>query len=555
MIRLLFAPETEDFAARIERALTEVGYAVGREDGVASAAIVIWSDAAGRSPEILSAARSALSRRVLVPVALGKAPPPPSFEHLWPMDLLGWAGGAEDPRWRFVLDEIELAVRRGVEIGFGATPTIQPVASAPIIAAKKAPAKVAAPVESEDFFAEPLTYRVEGKPRPRIPLVAIAAGSAVLGAAAAAAFLAGRPPAALPAKAIMAEQKDVRAELSAAPQSEPPVIAFVQQTEEWPAAEDAAAPPPVEDVAADVEIATSAIDKRATELRDQVAPLTIETPPPQQKQAPAMEAAADPAPREATPPVVTAAEPVAATVTSAPQSEDGADPIAGLAFNAVANNSVASALPSPEGETAALGRYFRDCIDCPDMAEIWSDGGAPFAIGVREVTFAQWSLCVEAGDCNRIQAGEIAGGDNLPVIKVSYIDALSYARFLSRMTGVTYRLPSEAEWNIASGRALAGAGSPVDRSSANVAGARGRTVPGGSFAPNANGLYDLVGNVWEWTMACSAAPGVDDPCKDRVVKGGAFDTAPATLSTADRASAPATARRVNVGFRVARDLP
>ncbi|NJM33636.1 MAG: murein biosynthesis integral membrane protein MurJ, partial [Rhodomicrobium sp.] len=80
----------------------------------AAAALVIWSHASASSKPILSAARSALARRVLVPVALGKTPPPPSFEHLWPMDLAGWNGRPDDPRWKFVLDELELATRRGV---------------------------------------------------------------------------------------------------------------------------------------------------------------------------------------------------------------------------------------------------------------------------------------------------------------------------------------------------------------------------------------------------------------------------------------------------------
>ena len=119
-IQLLFAPENIAFAETLAGALATQGYEVSADKNrPASAALVIWSPAAARSKPLLAAARHALSRRVLVPVALDEGAPPPSFDGVRPMDLGGWNGGEDDPRWRFVLDELALATRRGVEFIIG----------------------------------------------------------------------------------------------------------------------------------------------------------------------------------------------------------------------------------------------------------------------------------------------------------------------------------------------------------------------------------------------------------------------------------------------------
>ncbi len=555
-VKLLYAPETSGVAQRIAVALEAEGYPARLGDeGAAGAAVVIWSPAAGSTPSILQSARLALSRRVLVPVALGKASPPPSFEHLWPMDLSGWNGETGDPRWRFVLDEIELAVRRGVELG---APVERP-APPPDAGEQKTKAPRAADDELEDIFADPITYRVASPPRPRIPFAALVAGFAALGVASAGAFLAGRQTTHAD---IAAAESIATGQARAALQpkdagfaSAPPVVAFVQPADEAvpeitsPVESDLAALSNVEAPAGETDDHVSA----STDLREgsqiaalDVAPLTTApTPAPTPTVTPAAEQGGLEAQMAAL--VATNSASSVETPVAPEQGEigDDEDPIAGLAFNAVADQS-------PERETVAFGRYFRDCVDCPDMAEIASGGVSPFAMGVREVTIAQWDACVEAGACNQIQAGP-QGAGALPMSRVSYADALSYVGWLSRKAGIAYRLPSEAEWDVAAGSK----GAAVTSGIANIAGGRAvRLQPAlvGSYKPNAFGLYDVFGNVWEWTMACSAAPGAEDPCSERVLKGGAFDTAPATLAAVDRSSAPAMARRGNVGFRVARDL-
>ena len=127
---ILYAVENQAFASKIERVLHEMGHAVSRREvdedtcailgaagGDPDAMVVIWSNKSIASPTVIAEAREAVARRTLTPVAIGKIEPPASFQHLWPIDLSGWTGALEDPRWRFVTDEINLSIRRS-EMGF-----------------------------------------------------------------------------------------------------------------------------------------------------------------------------------------------------------------------------------------------------------------------------------------------------------------------------------------------------------------------------------------------------------------------------------------------------
>ena len=182
----------------------------------------------------------------------------------------------------------------------------------------------------------------------------------------------------------------------------------------------------------------------------------------------------------------------------------------------------------------------------------------PFAVGVYEVTFAEWDACVRDGGCGGHRPDDKGWGRGTrPVIDVSWKDAQAYAGWLSRETGEQYRLLSESEWEYV---ARSGTTTPYNTGEAittNQAQYEGKqTLPVGSFSANAFGLHDVHGNVQEWTQDCwndsyAGAPTDGSAwesgnCSLRVVRGG---------RSADRRGAIAGIRiGLVIGFRVARML-
>ncbi|MBY0564426.1 MAG: formylglycine-generating enzyme family protein [Hyphomonadaceae bacterium] len=152
-------------------------------------------------------------------------------------------------------------------------------------------------------------------------------------------------------------------------------------------------------------------------------------------------------------------------------------------------------------------RPFRDCADCPSM--VWIPEQS-FAAGQYEVTFAEWDACVAGGGCTGSTPNDQGWGrGNRPVMGVRWVDAQAYVQWLSRRTGQRYRLLTTDEWTAAAfpgGRRQNyswGNEEPVCTPGARNGVAYNacmpqRTMPVGSFQPNAYGLYDTIGNVGEW---------------------------------------------------------
>lgn len=177
--------------------------------------------------------------------------------------------------------------------------------------------------------------------------------------------------------------------------------------------------------------------------------------------------------------------------------------------------------------------------------------------------------------------------DRDPVVCVNWNDIQAYAGWLGRKTGHRYRLPTEAEWEYATRAGTTSArfwGEDPDQACAyaNVADQTARdqiaeastwdlhncrdgyayTSPVGSFKPNAFGLYDMLGDVWQWTEDCyhknyKGAPGdgsawTTDTCELHSVRGGAWLIEPENVRSASRVRDYPANRFSSLGFRLVR---
>lgn len=194
-----------------------------------------------------------------------------------------------------------------------------------------------------------------------------------------------------------------------------------------------------------------------------------------------------------------------------------------------------------------------------------------FAIGRYEVTFDDYKRFAQATG-NKLPDDLGWGQGSRPVINVSWDDAQAYTKWLSQQTGERYRLPTEAEWEYAANAgsdSLYWWGYQLSKNKANCFNCGSRwdgvsTAPAGSFSPNKFGLYSTAGNVMEWVEDCyhygyDGAPTdgsawVERGCRERVVKGGAFNKSGDSLRTTKRTPHEADAKLFVLGFRVARDV-
>lgn len=267
---------------------------------------------------------------------------------------------------------------------------------------------------------------------------------------------------------------------------------------------------------------------------------------------------------------------------------------------------------SADEECAAPGTVFKECDQCPEMVVVPAGSfmmGSPrgegerffsespqhqvtfayqFAVGRFAVTFDEWAACVADGGCTDEPSDEGWGRGRRPVINVTWNDAKKYLAWLSRKTGKTYRLLSEAEREYVT---RAGTTTPfwwgasISTNQANYNGHhtygaglkgeyRAKTVPVDTFTPNPWGLYQVHGNVEEWTEDCfhdnyenaptNGSAWTSGDCKRRVQRGGAWWGDPGRLRSAYRhgwsadtssiSYGPPNVLRISFGFRVARTL-
>ena len=235
----------------------------------------------------------------------------------------------------------------------------------------------------------------------------------------------------------------------------------------------------------------------------------------------------------------------------------------------------------------APGATFRDCDVCPELVVVpagrFTMGASasdemhtatpqhlvaierPFAVGKFEVTFDEWTACVRERACTETPHDRGWGRGKRPVIYVSWEDASQYVQWLSHKTGKRYRVLSEAEWEYvarAGTTTLYASGDHISPQQANYY--TRQTTPVGSYAPNAFGVHDMHGNVWEWTADCwnenykgapaTAIAWTSGDCSRRVFRGGSWDDYPWFLRSAERSNGEASVRLNDLGLRVARTL-
>jgi len=199
-----------------------------------------------------------------------------------------------------------------------------------------------------------------------------------------------------------------------------------------------------------------------------------------------------------------------------------------------------------------------------------------YAIGKHEVTFEEYDRFAEATGRKKPDDFGWGRGD-LPVINVSWHEAMAYAEWLSKEEDKHFRLPTEAEWEYAARAGTVTAYSWGESASHDYANygqdiccggeIEGRdrwefTSPVGSFIPNAWGLYDMAGNVEEWT--CSKYDenygGAEMVCAirndkgSRAIRGGSWGDIPQWVRSAKRDGYLPGSGGYNVGFRLAQDI-
>lgn len=270
--------------------------------------------------------------------------------------------------------------------------------------------------------------------------------------------------------------------------------------------------------------------------------------------------------------------------------------------------------PQPALQT---NEVFRDCPDCPEMVKIApgsfkmddpsSPGGLrmsnpssqekltvhqqviivaplpidspsgsprrvtisqPFAIGKYEVTFEEWDACVTAGGCRSYSPYDLDWGrGRRPVINVNWHDVQAYISWLSKKTGKTYRLPNRFEWEYATRAGTTTIyywGDEIGIKNANclICDPQWRfdnkTVPVGSYPPNAFGLYDMLGNVWElvncdYESCGSYLTAGDGSCDQGMLRGGSWRDQ--RIHITDYACMSGNNSLAGGGFRLARTLP
>lgn len=514
-----------------------------RQLHASKAVVVLWSSRSVRSKWVRAEATLGDRKSALIPVMIEPCDRPIMFELIQTADLVGWEGDTSTPAWQAFVADVREHVERKSAATKPATPTPE---AAPPEFAKPAVAGSADTIEAafwlsiqdgddEEEFASYLERYPQGHfaalARKRLAALASAKPSpAVVAAQPAASPPTPEPPLFKPVQAPASSSKPA-----------PRVDAFQQR----PVTPERKGGQGIVLIAvAIVAVAVAGVAALPFLPKSPGGDVPVEVAAAGQTEPPAAPPATPPVPDVQ--PVSTAA---------APES-----------------------LPA-----SVVSKVFRDCEDCPEMMRLESGTflmGSPaseaghrawegpqrqvtiaaLAIGLKEVTLAEWDACVAAGGCGNYTPTDKGWGRGArPAIMISWNDAQAYVKWLSGKTGKSYRLPTEAEWEYAARGGTSTAYWWGDKYvSGNVP--HGKTDETGAHDANGFGLFDVSGNVAEWVQDCYVNSFANAPTDgkavvtgtcQRVIRGGGWKADAGDLRIANRSRLAPGTRDTAIGFRVA----
>lgn len=565
-IFLSYNREDQQKAKLIARALAEEGFDVWwdtvlragqtydevteRQLHASKAVVVLWSSRSVKSKWVRAEATLGDRKSALIPVMIEPCDRPIMFELIQTADLVGWEGDTANPSWQAFIADVREHVERKTA---AAKPAASEAVATPVQAATPAAVDSAGTIEAAFWMsiqdgddAEEFESYLERYPQGHFASLA-KKRIAALTAAKAPPVVVAPPPA-----------------------PEPPPVAVAPPPKVTPAPEPLLRTPPLQaaprvDAFQQRPTAPAAQQKRGSPL-----PLILGA--------------------------VVAVVVVGGAAFAFMPKQAGEAPIETAAAMADPDVPAVPAPPAVEVQTAStapeveplppapiVAKTFRDCDDCPEMMRL--DGGvftmgspasepghrawegpqrevtiAALAVGLKEVTLAEWDACVAGGGCGNYTPTDKGWGRGArPAIMVSWNDAQAYVKWLSGKSGKTYRLPTEAEWEYA---ARGGTSTAYWWGAKYVSGnvPHGKTDAAGSHEANGFGLFDVSGNVSEWVQDCyvnsfASAPtdgaAVSASNCQRVIRGGGWKADSGDLRIANRSRLAASTRDTAIGFRVA----
>ncbi len=237
---------------------------------------------------------------------------------------------------------------------------------------------------------------------------------------------------------------------------------------------------------------------------------------------------------------------------------------------------------------------FKDCDTCPELVVIppgefmmgqkFSNPNEqpvhkvtiayPFAIGRAEIKVGEWNACVSDGVCENFSDFTRVYPNEYPQAGLNWTRSKVFIGWLSKKTGKTYRLPSEAEWEYAARggtqtRYWWGPGFKGNTANCHYCGPHQGTIGitrAGSYPANPFGLFDVSGNLNEWVRDCwnttyegaptDGSPWLEGGCQYNMLRGGARNYDPVHIRPANRSHIMYPNHNENMhGLRVVRELP